>query len=158
MQRKVEIDSVTQRIQELKRLDAAVENAVAALRVYVLRRITRHRSDDFNFVPRQKLRQIFITAIEQNGELPVNLHLIVEGFYPLNEITKIGNHLGCAAGKIDNRDFRFGQPIDHAIDRLVGHDFFALRAGVHVAMNARQIAKLADVDLKNLRARATQID
>ena len=80
----------------------------------------------------------------------------VERFQSLDEIFEIGNHFRRAAGQIDRGDIRLRQPIDHAIDRLARHDFLALRPGVHVAMDAGEIAKLADVDLQNLRLRVPQ--
>jgi len=78
--------------------------------------------------------------------------------YSLDEITEIWDHLRCAAGKIDGWNLAFPQPIDNAVDRLARHDFLALWPGVHVAVHTGQIAKLADVDLKNLRMPAAQRD
>src|SRR5439155_3384816 len=62
-----------------------------------------------------------------------------------------------AGGKIDNWNVGLGEPIDNAVNRLARHDFFALRPRVHVAMHAGEIAKLAHVDLKNLRSRTAQL-
>ena len=38
------------------------------------------------------------------------------------------------------------------------HDLFALRPGVHMAMHAGEIAKLAHIDLKNVGSRTTKRD
>src|SRR6266498_646609 len=76
----------------------------------------------------------------------------------LDQIAEVVNHLRRAAGKIDNGNISPGQPIDDAIDRFTRHDFLALRSGVHMAMCAHQVAKLANVDLKDLRASPTQTD
>ena len=43
-------------------------------------------------------------------------------------------------------------PIDDAVDRIAGHDFLALRAGVYVTMDAGQIAELAEVELEDFGA------
>ena len=59
------------------------------------------------------------------------------------------NHLRRAAGEIDRRDTGFSEPIKNPINRLAGHDFLSSWPRVHVTMNARQIAKLAHVHLKN---------
>ena len=44
-----------------------------------------------------------------------------------------------------------GEPINHAIDRFAGHDLLALWPGIHMAMDAGEIAKLADINLEDLR-------
>src|SRR6266487_6234649 len=76
----------------------------------------------------------------------------------LDEITKIWNHFRRAARKIDNWNLGFAQPLEDAINCLVRHDLLTLRSGVHVAVHAREITKLANVDLKNLRPPATKRD
>jgi hypothetical protein len=75
----------------------------------------------------------------------------LQQFHPLDEIAKIGNHFGRAAGKIDNRYISFGQPLNDAIDRFARHDFFALRPGVYVTMCAGEVAKFSHVYLQNFR-------
>jgi hypothetical protein len=62
---------------------------------------------------------------------------------------EVRDHLRRAASDIHNRNVRVREPGDDPIDRLTLHDFSALRAGVDVAMIARQVAQLADVDLQN---------
>ena len=71
-------------------------------------------------------------------------------------MTEIRNHFRCAAGEIDRRNVGLGQPIDQPVRRLPGHDFLPLRSGVHVAMDAGEVAKLADVDLKDLGLRVAK--
>ena len=58
--------------------------------------------------------------------------------------------------QVDRRDVRLRQPIDEPIDRRARHDFLPLRPGVHVAMNASEVAKLADVDLEDLSLRVAE--
>src|SRR5260370_25379209 len=73
------------------------------------------------------------------------------------EVSKIRDHFRRPAGKIDDGNVSLCQPIDDAVDCFAGHDFFALRAGVHMTMDASKVAKLAHVDLENFRACATQL-
>ena len=47
---------------------------------------------------------------------------------------------------------RASKPFEDPIDCLPADDLFALRSRVHVAMNAGEIAKFAEVELKDLRA------
>ena len=103
----------------------------------------------------EKIRQIFITGLEQDREITAIDHVPrrLERFGALDEIPKIRNHLWRAAGKIDNRNLCFGQPINDSVDRFASHDFLALRAGVHVTVHAGEIAQPADVDLKNFGPR-----
>ena len=75
----------------------------------------------------------------------------------VDEIAKVGNHFRRTAREIDGGNISLGQPIDDPIDGLARHDFSALWPCVHVTMHARQIAKLADVHLKNLRMASTQV-
>lgn len=60
------IHAVAERVEVLKTGDAFVENAVAALRVHILRRITRQRGDDFHLVRSQKLCQALLLRLEEN--------------------------------------------------------------------------------------------
>ena len=69
VQRKISIDAITERIQELQRLDAPFEDAFAALRINIIRRVTRHRRDNLDSVPGQKIGEIFVAGLEQNGEI-----------------------------------------------------------------------------------------
>ena len=49
-------------------------------------------------------------------------------------------------------NFGARQPPEDPVDRLPGDDFPALWACVHVAMDAGEIAKLAQVKLEDIRA------
>ena len=85
-----------------------------------------------------------------------NVELVRAALQAFNQITKIRNHFGRAAGQIDSWNVGPGEPIDDMIDRLAGHDLLALWSCIHVAMNAGEIAQLPHVHLKNLRPRSTQ--
>src|SRR5919204_5625229 len=99
MQRKIDIQSVAERIQKLQRLDAAIEHAVTALRVDVFRRIARHRRNDLDFVSCQKPGEMFIAWLEQDRKIAAINHVPwrIERLNPLNKVTKIRDHFGRAA-------------------------------------------------------------
>ena len=107
---------------------------------------------------REKWRIILKAGLEQNRQItPVDdVPRRAERLQVFNEIPEVGNHLRRAARQIDRRDIGLGQPIDHPVDRFTGHDFLALRPGIHVAVNAGEIAEFADVDLQNLRPGVTK--
>ena len=109
-------------------------------------------------MPREELRVILVARLEQDGEIAAidDVPRRGERFQPFDEIFEIRNHFRRAAGQIDCRNVGLREPIDDAIDRLARHDFLALRSGVHMAMNAGQIAELADVDLQDLRFGVTK--
>src|SRR5260370_42636555 len=73
------------------------------------------------------------------------------------EVSKTGIFFRRPAGKIDDGNVSLCQPIDDAVDCFAGHDFFALRAGVHMTMYASKVSRLAHVDLENFRAGATRL-
>ncbi len=86
----------------------------------------------------EKLRQSLITRIESDGEVAA-VDDVARGaprFYLLDEIAEIRIHFRRATGKIDCRNLSAREPIDDPINRLAGHDFFALRTSVHVTMDA----------------------
>src|SRR6266567_7021255 len=142
----------------MQSFNAAIEHALAALGVHVLRSVTRHRCDNLDFVPRQKLRQTLVARFEQDGEIAAINYATrrAQRSYPFDEIAEIRNHFRRTPREIDCRNFRVGEPIDNAINRFARHDFLALWTGIHMAMRASQIAKLADIDLKNFRLCSAQ--
>src|SRR6202162_3551899 len=142
----------------MQRSDASIENAFAALRVDIGRRVTRHRGDDLDFLFGQKFHEPFITWLEQDGKITAiyNFPRRLQCAHALHDVAKVWNHFRRAAGKIDRWNVALGQPIDDAINRFARHDLFALRPGIHMAMHAGKIAKFTDIDLENLRARAAK--
>ena len=75
----------------------------------------------------------------------------------LDEISKIGNHFRRATGEVNRWNVGIRQPIDDPINCLARHDLFALRPGVHMAMHAGEITKLAYVDLKDFWPTTTKL-
>ena len=107
---------------------------------------------------REKFRIIFKARLEQDRQVAAidDVPRRGERFQPFDEIFEVGNHFRRAASQIDCRDVGLREPIDNPVDRFAGHDFLPLRSGVHMAMNAGEVAELADIDLQDLRSRVTQ--
>src|SRR5947199_8826737 len=140
--------------------NSSLKQPVAALPHYRLCRVTQARWREFSPVSDQKLSETFITRLKEDREIAAIDHVPrrMQRLYPFNEIAEVRNHFWRTAGKIDSWNLGLGQPIDNAINRCTGHNFFPLRSRVYVAMHASEIAKLANVDLKNLGASTTKGD
>ena len=60
-------------------------------------------------------------------------------------------HLGGAAGEVEGGDVGGLEPVDGAIEILGGDELFAVGAGVHVTVDAGDVAKFAEVELEDRR-------
>ena len=129
-----------------------IEDTISPLGINILRGVARHRGDDLQTVSDQKISEPFVSRLQENSKIaPVNDCLDVEqAAQSLDEILEIGNHLGSPSGKIHDLNVCASEPFDDPIDSLTLNDLFALRSGVNVAVNACQIAELAEVKLKDL--------
>jgi hypothetical protein len=67
-----------------------------------------------------------------------------------DEVAERGVQLRRAARDVERRRAEPPHGVDHLPGRLAAHDLRALRAGVDVAVFARLVAELADVDLQGL--------
>jgi hypothetical protein len=68
----------------------------------------------------------------------------------LDQISEVRYHLGRTSSEVDRLNFGLRQPQKDPVDRLPGDRLRPLRAGVHVAMGAGEIANLAQIELKNI--------
>ena len=158
MQRQFRAVAVPEPVEHLQRSDARVENTVAALRVHVFRLVARHRRDDLDFVFRQKFREAIVRGLQQDREIAAVDDAAAQRkrAHPFDDMAEVGDHFRRAAGEIERGNVGRGEPVDDAIHGFARDDFLALRASVHMAVHAGQVAELADVHLQNLRARAAQ--
>jgi hypothetical protein len=146
------IASVAKFIQFLKGRDAAIKNAVAALLVHIVGSVARHACDDFDFVFSEEFRNPFVSGlINDRGIEPVhNATRLRKIANCRNESPKVRNHFRSSSSQVERWNVSPLIPFQNLIDRFTGHDFFPLWSGVHMAVYAGQIAKLACVELKNL--------
>src|SRR6185312_12418160 len=73
-----------------------------------------------------------------------------------DQIRKIRMQLRRAAGDIQRRNVRAREESQHRIDVLPAHHLFARRTGFDMAVNARQVAVAAQVDLQDFDPAAAQ--
>ena len=156
IQAKLDPATVANLVEKLKRTDACVEHAFAALRIDVGGFIAWHRGNNFHAMCAKELAQPFVAIFKEDRQITsINDGFDVRDFSDaFNQIAKIGNHLRRSPGEIDRRNICTCQPIENAVNGRATHDFFALRPCVDVAMDAGQVAKLAKVKLKNFGALA----
>ncbi len=158
VERQERIAPVAEAVEELQRPDARVEHAVAALGVHVFRRITGHGGDDLHAVFGQELGHAVEGGFEQDRQVAAVHDVPARGHggQPFHEVAEIGDHLRRAAGQVDHGDVGVFEPAEDAVGGFARHDFLALGPGVDVAMRARQVAELADVDLQDARLGVAQ--
>src|SRR5258708_2332520 len=155
---KIRRPPVAKAVQEWKGAYPEVEDAVAALGIHVFRSVTWHRGDNIEAMGNQKFGEPVKAGFKQNREVAA----IDNGFdlrhlpEPLDQIAKIGNHFRRAAGQVHGRNVGVYQPVEDSVDGRARDDFFAFWSGVHVAVNAGEVAKLAHVELEDLGATALE--
>lgn len=148
--------AIAEGIEFLEAQDAGVENALTPLLVDVLRTIAGHGGDDGHPVEGQKVRHVFVAGFVENSEVAAvddGFHL-GQGAEPFDEVSKIGNHFRRPAGQIDGVDVGVSEPVEDAVDGPARDDLLALGTGVHMTMDAGEIAEFARVDLEDLGAPA----
>jgi hypothetical protein len=102
----------------------------------------------------EKIGQPLVTGFEKNGEIAavedgLDLRHFSQSF---DQVTEIGNHLRGSSGEIYGFNIGVSHPLEDAVNRIAGDDFFALRTGVNMAVDACKVAEFADVELKDLGA------
>ena len=92
---------VTQRIKFLQCGDTLVERALAALFVHIVQRVTGQRGDDLDLLRGKKFGEIFLSRLEQNGEVTTVNHLTALRASGAHQITKALMQFRCAASQIE---------------------------------------------------------
>jgi len=140
---------ITERVQAREREHALVEDAAAALLVDVLGQIAGQAGHHVDPLGGQKLGQIFLPGLEQDGQVAPIDHAPSERPRGLDQEAEVWIELGRATRDVDHLDHRAGlDEGDHALGDRALHHLGAPRAGVDVAMVAGLVAALAHVDLK----------
>ncbi len=97
---------------------------------------------------RQEVRQIRMTRHLQNRQVATIDHVRAVGASALDEPAELRVQLGRAAGDVELGN---APELEHAkagVDDVGWHDLRAVRSRIHVAVAARLVAQLADVDLQ----------
>ena len=145
------VASVAEGIEFLEGADGGIEDAFAALGVDVLGLITGHGGDDFDLVFGEEVGSPFVSRFVDNGGVePVHdASGIVPRAHGGDEAAEVGRHFGGAAGEVEDGDLRGFEPGEDAVDGGSGDEFFAIGAGVYVAVGAGEVAAFAEVELED---------
>ena len=135
---------------------AGIEYSITTLGVDVVPLVAGHRADDFQAVSYEEVGEPFVAGFKKNRQVAaVDDRFDLRHFPELpDKVSEIGNHLRSASGEIHSVNIGIYEPSKDSVDRFRGDDFPTLRACVYVAVTARQVAKLAQVKLKDVGALA----
>jgi hypothetical protein len=110
----------------------------------------RQRTHDLDLVLGQELREVRIVREEQDGEIAPIHHVSPEHAHPLHEVSEPGVQFGRPARDVDGRNVGPFEDVDTPFHNRPRHDLHPVRTGIDVAMPARLVTLLADIDLKDL--------
>ena len=155
VERKVSHTTVSETVQKLKGADTGIEDAVAPLGIDIVDLVTRHRGDDFHAVDLEKASQPLIAWFNQNRQVtPVNDGFHLRHFPELPD-QDTGNQASSRVRLRSGPRCVISVFDSHPRIRSIGlpGDYLpALRAGIHVAMDAGEVAKFAQIQLKDICA------
>lgn len=152
------IASVADSIQELKCLNTGIEDALTALGVDIRWLIAGHRGNHFHPMLSKKPGQPVVARFQKDLQIATiddRLHLW-QGPQAPDQVAEIRDHLGRSTRKVHGMDVGADNPVKDAVNRFASDDLFPLRAGVHMAVDAGEIAEFADVYLKDCRTLAPE--
>ena len=152
------VSTVTDGIEFLESENTRIEDAFTSLLIDVIGLITGHRGDDLDLVLTEEVRHPFITRFVDDRCVeaihdPARLVKMADGFH---QASKVGDHLWSAAGEVESGDGGFFEPLQDPVDGFAVHDFLSLWPGVHMAVNAGQVAELSNVELEDFRSSPLQ--
>ena len=148
------MDAVAQRIECPQRADALVEHALAALAIDVVLQVAGQRGDDFDFVRREEIGQILMPRFFQDRQVAAIHHPHAESARLRHQFAKLRMQFGGAAGDIERGNRAATQVVEHLGQRRGRHHLGPRRAGIHMAVQARLVAFVAEVDLQGVDATA----
>ena len=148
--------SIAGGVELLERGNAFFKNAIAPLRVHVVRGITGKRSDDLHLVRREIFRQPAMGVGFDDGKVVAVHDLAVAVAGRLDEAAEVFAQLRRAAGEVNHCGPMSANPLPHPLRHRRGHHFRAPRRGIHVTMSAGLVASAAQVDLQRLQPGAAQ--
>ncbi len=149
--------AVPQAIQQLQGLDAPIEDALSALAVNVLSRVTGQRTDEIHSLIAIEGGQMLHARDEEHGEVAPHDHLPSERAGLLHEEGKVRVQFRRTAGQVDGVNARARcQQGQHSLRCRSRHHFRSFGSRVNVAMMAGLVAQLADVDLEGPQLLAPQ--
>ena len=104
----------------------------------------------------QKLWQILVARLEQNGEITAVDDLHTECMAFAHQVAKVGIHLRRAAGQVDHLDIPLADDLKNQVDGGLVHQLGAGGASIHMAVHTTQVAQIPQVYLQHGSGMATQ--
>jgi len=141
--------AVTESIEEAKRLDRFLKNALASLRVGLAGAVRGQRRDNFHTMPGEELAQIGLRWEQQHGEVAPIQHMATEGTSLLDEPAKVRVQFRCPTREIDRGNIGLSESLDALLSRFSGHAFASVRSRIDMTVPTGLIAEFADIDLKD---------
>ena len=129
---------------------AGFRQPFAALTLDIIFEIAWHRGDDFDFVRSKEIREVFLTRLLQNSEVAAVHHFDAELACLNHKVVKMRVELRRAASDVEGGDAAAFEKIQHDADDVSSHFFGTRRPGIDVAMEARLVAAIADIDLQRV--------
>src|SRR5437867_1217494 len=148
--------AVAELVESSQRADAGVEYTFATLAIDILFQVAGQRRDDLHPLIGEKLREIMLTRLLQNGEVAPVDHPQTKCPCAGDKLTKQRMQLRCATGHVERWDAVLLQKRQHCVDVLSRHLLRPIRPGRYVTMRARLVAAIAKVDLQGFEALATE--
>src|SRR5262249_34455595 len=144
-------------IQKTQRANARVESSLAALLVDVFLGVAGQRTNQFDLMDFEKLRQTFHAGLEEHREIAAIHHVSAESARRRDEISKIVMKLGRAAGDVQSRNPALREKTKHRVDVSATHLLLARWTRLDVAVNAGEITITPEIDLQNVHRAAAQM-
>ena len=147
------VDTVAQLVELLESGDGAVKNIVATLLIDVVGRVAGHGGDTDDLVLGVEFGDPLITGLLNDSGIEAGHHGagLVEIAHALDELAEVRVHLRSSACQVQGRNVRLLEPVDGAIEVLGGDEFFPVRTCIHVAVDAGDVTKFAQIQLENGR-------
>lgn len=127
-----------------------LEDAVAALCVRLLGGVRGQGGDDFNFVFREKLREIGVVWQASNRQVTAVYGVSTEHGGTLDDLAEVRVEFWSATCNIESGNIGLFQEVQARLEHGTRHDLLAIWSSVDMAMLACLIAFLANINLQNL--------
>src|SRR6476660_697340 len=140
--------AVVERVQALEATDRTVEDTFAALPLDIVLQIAWHRRDDLDALARQKFCGVFLARLFENGEIAAVHDFDAEFACFVHQPAKTRIKLRRAASNVESRDPLTPKEFQYQVSDVAWHFLGSRGAGIDVAMKARLVAAIADIDLQ----------
>src|SRR6266849_1958410 len=141
---------VAERVESFEAADGGLEHPRPALAVDIVLEVARQGSDDLDPLAGEKVGEVLLSGHLQNGEVAAVQHPHAHVAGRAHQAAEMRIELRRPAGDVEGRDALLCQEGEHHVDHLGRHFLAAVRPGIDVAMDARLIAAIADIDLERV--------